>query len=127
MLLFYNSYSFCTIAMSKRGGYFPHAERWGRKSAWQNLPTTLIRVPEVLVEQILEYAHKLDNEQVNKVDSQKMDQATMLKMMDEFVESLQGQSGGNQYKSKGEVKTSGTRWYFYRQFREWVKNNKLLQ
>ena len=44
-----------------RGGYHPNAERWGRKSAWQNeSPTKTIRVPEALIERILDYAHKLD-------------------------------------------------------------------
>lgn len=44
-----------------RGGYYPHAERWGRKSAWLNASVTkTIRVPEALVEQVLDLAHKLD-------------------------------------------------------------------
>ncbi len=32
------------------------------KSKWHNKPTTVIRVPEILVDQILEYAHQLDLE-----------------------------------------------------------------
>lgn len=45
-----------------RGGYHPHAERWGRKSNWKNDSVTkTIRVPEALMEQILELAHRLDN------------------------------------------------------------------
>jgi hypothetical protein len=46
--------------MSK-GGYYPHAERWGRKSCWNDSVTKAIRVPESIAEQVLEIAHKLDN------------------------------------------------------------------
>lgn len=48
-----------------RGGYHPHAERWGRKSAWNNDSVTkTIRVPEALAEQVLALAHKLDEGEV---------------------------------------------------------------
>lgn len=54
-----------------RGGYHQHAVRWGRKSAWQNdSPTKTIRVPESLIEQILDYAHKLDDRLVTDSDTQ---------------------------------------------------------
>ncbi len=44
-----------------RGGYHPNAERWGRKSSWQSdSPTKTVRLPENLIEQVLDYAHKLD-------------------------------------------------------------------
>lgn len=53
-----------------RGGYHQHAERWGRKSAWQTKGTTrTIRVPEALAEQILELAHKLDNKEILASDT----------------------------------------------------------
>ena len=44
-----------------KGGYFPHAERWGRRSNWKNGATKTIRVPEHLADQVLEAAHKLDD------------------------------------------------------------------
>lgn len=41
-----------------RGGYRKNA---GRQSQWKNKGTKSIRVPKVLAEQILNYAHKIDN------------------------------------------------------------------
>ena len=53
-----------------RGGYHPNAERWGRKSAWKNASDTkTIRVPGELAEQILDYAHKLDEKEVIDYDT----------------------------------------------------------
>lgn len=53
-----------------RGGYHPNAERWGRKSAWKNASDTkTIRVPEELAEQILNYAHKLDENEAIDYDT----------------------------------------------------------
>jgi len=53
-----------------RGGYHPSAERWGRKPAWKNASDTkTIRVPEELAEQILNYAHKLDEGDVIDYDT----------------------------------------------------------
>jgi|GEM_PF-6160087 len=44
-----------------RGGYYPHAKRWGRKSKWlSNSPTVVIRVPESIAEQVIELAHRID-------------------------------------------------------------------
>lgn len=45
-------------AYSGRGG---ERENAGRPNKWNNTPTTAIRVPEVLVNQIMVYAHKLDD------------------------------------------------------------------
>ena len=35
------------------------------KSKWNNKPTKLVRIPEVLTEQVLGYAHELDNNKKN--------------------------------------------------------------
>lgn len=54
-----------------RGGYHPHAERWGRPSAWKNASVTkTIRVPESLVGQVLDLAHKLDEGEVIAIDTE---------------------------------------------------------
>lgn len=45
--------------MSK-GGYHPNAERWGRKSGWNDSVTKVIRVPESIAAQVIDIAHKLD-------------------------------------------------------------------
>lgn len=44
---------------SGRGGVRPGS---GRKSTWQHRETTLIRVPKALVNDLIELAHKLDDE-----------------------------------------------------------------
>lgn len=54
-----------------RGGYHPHAERWGRPSGWKNASVTkTIRVPESLVDQVLDLAHKLDEGEVIAIDTE---------------------------------------------------------
>lgn len=62
-----------------RGGYHEHAERWGRKSSWQSEGgTRAIRVPEVLAEQILEIAHKLDSGETIDFDTKAIQSAVSL-------------------------------------------------
>lgn len=56
----YFAFSIRIIAMS-RGGIRLGA---GSKSSWKNGKTKTIRVPETLVDQILEYAHKLDDDKI---------------------------------------------------------------
>ena len=64
-----------------RGGYHPNAERWGRKSAWQNdSDTKTIRVPESLAEQILDYAHKLDNGEAIDYETKANNEAIQLRI-----------------------------------------------
>ena len=48
-----------------RGGYHKDAERWGRASLW-NTPggTKTIRVPIAIAEEVLKYAHKIDEERL---------------------------------------------------------------
>lgn len=54
-----------------RGGYHPHAERWGRKSAWINDSVTkTIRIPGDLADQVLDLAHKLDRGEVIAYDTE---------------------------------------------------------
>lgn len=81
-----------------RGGYHPHAERWGRKSAWLNASVTkTIRVPEALAEQILDLAHRLDAGEViasetepNKLESDPNEGAeTTSNNAHELTEALQ--------------------------------------
>jgi hypothetical protein len=63
-----------------RGGYHPNAERWGRKSAWQNeSPTKTIRVPEALIEQVLDYAHKLDVGEIIDYDTKAKNEIEQLR------------------------------------------------
>jgi hypothetical protein len=45
-------------AYSGRGG---SRENAGRPTTWNHTPTTAIRVPEPLLNQIIVYAHELDN------------------------------------------------------------------
>ena len=85
---------------------------------WKLGETKAIRVPAVLAEQLVDIAKEADKKEL--VDIR---QIVMLKAMNEFVESLEGKSGGNQHKKKGEVKTSGERWYFFNKFKEWVRND----
>lgn len=62
-----------------RGGYHPHAERWGRKSAWNNDSVTkTIRVPEALAEQVLALAHKLDEGEVIDFDTKASERVSAL-------------------------------------------------
>lgn len=64
-----------------RGGYHPNAERWGRKSAWKNASDTkTIRVPEELAEQILNYAHKLDERGIIDYDTEAKEEVEQLKI-----------------------------------------------
>ena len=48
-----------------RGGYHENAERWGRLSNW-NTPggTKTIRVPIAIADEVLDYAHKIDEERL---------------------------------------------------------------
>lgn len=62
-----------------RGGYHPHAERWGRKSAWLNGSVTkTIRVPEALAERVLDIAHKLDEGDTIDCDTKANDSVSKL-------------------------------------------------
>ncbi len=55
-----------------RGGFHIHAERWGRKKHWVSASDTKpIRVPEELVEQVLEFAHQLDEGKMSYVTKAK--------------------------------------------------------
>jgi hypothetical protein len=112
------------MSLTKRGGYHAHAERWGRKSAWNHpTPTRTIRVPEGLAEQILEYAHKLDNGEVSNSVAQAKDEEfwrAVLALFDRYIEEeSQRDRKGNQYGK--EFKTEGARWDRFNKFREWVK------
>jgi hypothetical protein len=63
-----------------RGGYHPNAERWGRKSSWQSdSPTKTVRLPENLIEQVLDYAHKLDEGVVIDYETKAKEEANQLK------------------------------------------------
>lgn len=56
------------------------------KSGWQNLPTRQIRVPEVLSEQVLELAKKLDEgEPISNGSSQKLEDAINAVLSDPSV------------------------------------------
>jgi hypothetical protein len=71
-----------------RGGYHPHAERWGRKSAWKNDSVTkTIRVPEKLAEQILDYAHKLDRGEVIGCETKALESTNQLEAQLEQLRS----------------------------------------
>lgn len=48
------------MSVSGRGG---HREGSGRPSQWNNKKTVAVRVPECIVEQVVEYARKLDREE----------------------------------------------------------------
>lgn len=109
--------------------------RGGRRSTsytptWKHGKTQTIRVPIVLAEQGLEIIRALDEgrsidtTQANYTDLEKIDYATMLRAMNDFVKSLEGHSNGNQYKKKGEVNIKSERWYFFRKFREWVQSQQ---
>lgn len=64
-----------------RGGYYPNAERWGRKSAWRNDSVTkTIRVPEKLAEQVLDYAHKLDDGGITDYETKAKNEVEQLKI-----------------------------------------------
>lgn len=103
-----------------RGG---HRDNAGRKSGWNNGETQTIRVPKAYASQLLEIAKRLDNgealESVTKSNSQLLESVT--ESMSEFLQSLEGKSGGNQYKGKGEVRADGVRWYFFNKYKDWVK------
>ena len=69
-----------------RGGYRKGA---GRKSAWKNKATTVIRVPEIFAEQLLDIAHKLDSgatlEFITKSKSKPIDRITKSKKKNDSV------------------------------------------
>lgn len=68
--------------MSK-GGYFPNAERWGRKSGWNDPVTKVIRVPESIADRVIDIAHKLDRgivlDSVTETKNQEIDSVTEAK------------------------------------------------
>ena len=83
-------------AYSGRGG---ERENAGRPSTWNHSPTTAVRVPEPLVEQILIYAHELDKGAVQN-------QTDVSEQISELINQWQSQS---------------------KQTRDWTKCNILLQ
>lgn len=106
--------------------------RGGKRSTsytptWKNGKTRTIRVPVALADEALRVVRELDEgrlistTQASGFDSEKLGQAVILEAIDKFIESLRGTSGGNQYKNKGDVKTTGTRWYFLNKFRKQVE------
>lgn len=102
--------------MNKRGGYFPHAERWGRKSVWQNLPTALIRVPSTLIDKILNYAHIVDS-------GKDYERQIILKSLDQFIESQRQHAGGNQHKPAGELRIeTSVYWRKLIEFKRWIES-----
>lgn len=75
-----------------RGGYHPHADRWGRKSAWLNASVTkTIRIPEALAEQVLDIAHKLDEGVTIDCDTKALTEVTDLKAQVEQLRSERDQ------------------------------------
>lgn len=72
-----------------RGGYHPNAERWGRKSAWQSeSPTKTVRLPEDLIEQVLDYAHKLDAGEITDYDTEAKNALDLEQLRDRYLASL---------------------------------------
>lgn len=84
---------------------------------WKLGETKAIRVPAVLADQFVDIAREADKEGVVNIR-----QFLILNAFNKFVESLQGKSGGNQHKKRGEVKTSGERWYFFNKFKNQVES-----
>jgi predicted nuclease with TOPRIM domain len=91
-----------------RGGYHPDAERWGRKPAWNDSETKTIRVPKMLAEEILEIAHKLDNDETidfeTKANQDLQAEASRLKteleQMREQLAALKGENAELRSQSK---------------------------
>jgi len=77
-----------------RGG---RRENAGRKSAWKHQETTVIRVPRVFAEQLLDIAQKLDRgediESVSKSKPESFDKVTQLKVKknDSVIQSKDSQ------------------------------------
>lgn len=65
---------------SGRGGVRPGS---GRKSTWQHRETTLIRVPKALVDDLIEIAHKLDDERAleNKTEPKALESEGQLQLI----------------------------------------------
>lgn len=75
-----------------RGGYHPHAERWGRKSAWNNGSVTkTIRVPSALADRVLDIAHRLDEGENIDFDTKASEQVSVLKAKLEQLRSERNQ------------------------------------
>lgn len=73
-----------------RGGYRKNA---GGKPTWKHGKTKVIRVPEVLAEQILDYAHKLDLGELNSLKSVSAQPIESLKIVDLSGVSLKAING----------------------------------
>jgi TRAP-type mannitol/chloroaromatic compound transport system substrate-binding protein len=84
------------LAHSGRGGRRDDA---GRPAKWKHTPTTVIRVPEPLLNQIMVYAHELDNGVVQN-------QIAPSEQLIEIITKWQGKSKNT---------------------RNWTECNKLLQ
>lgn len=63
----------------------------GSKSAWKHGKTKVIRVPEILADQIIEYARKLDEGKIKNDDVKQV--TSMLKIIDLSGVSLTSISG----------------------------------
>lgn len=101
-----------------RGGYHADAKRWGRKSAWQNLPTELIRVPANLIDEILEYAHSLDTDVLDSVQKQ-----AILNALDRFIEQERLNYGKNNAQ-KTSFSTNTARWHYLNKFKGEIESGK---
>lgn len=82
-----------------RGGYHPNAERWGRKSAWQSeSPTKTVRLPENLIEQVLDYAHKLDSSELIDYDTKSKNLLNLEELRDRYLANLRLGKQAPEYK-----------------------------
>jgi hypothetical protein len=96
-----------------RGG---HRENAGRKSGWHNSNTQTIRVPKAFVDEILNYAHAVDNEE-------DYERQIILNALDRYIEEeSQRDRKGNQYGK--DLKPKARTWDRFNQFREWVENER---
>ncbi|MBR8832707.1 MAG: hypothetical protein DSM106950_01350 [Stigonema ocellatum SAG 48.90 = DSM 106950] len=87
------------------------------KSEWHHGKTKIVRVPEALVEQIIEYARALDAGLVPHISHEQLQKATLL-AIDQFVEERLEQFHPNQYKRSGNTETR--RWDELRKFRQHI-------
>ena len=68
----------------------------GHNTSWNSLPTTTIRVPRAIKDEVLEYAHMIDQDSCNSA----IEQENFYKKLDELISKIRANEKGYKTCSK---------------------------
>jgi hypothetical protein len=108
-----------SIALLQAIAYLMTMSKGGRRSttwgnSWKHGKTTVIRVPEALADEIIEYARQLD-------EGDCVLQGNIGELLDEFIELKRQQKIDSK---RGELSRDTRSWDMFNQFEEWLKSQQ---